>query len=210
LHYYRARWYDANLGRFISEDPIGFAGGDVNLFGYVWNNPQGYTDPSGLQGTSAKQPALWSRTAKQEEHIRKALDQPQFQRMENLNYETSNSLFDYLSAKCWFYSKAVLGETPTGRVSGAFPKGFSKSSVPGMGEAISVLESGPETYNSIDLAMRRIHDVEDILGCQPGGSCGFTTYDPRKDSKPSGFYEDLSLWGKSKCVFWGTCPPSRK
>lgn len=28
LHYYRARWYDANTGRFISEDPIGFAGGD--------------------------------------------------------------------------------------------------------------------------------------------------------------------------------------
>lgn len=37
LHYYRARYYDANLGRFISEDPIGFAGGDVNLFGYVKN-----------------------------------------------------------------------------------------------------------------------------------------------------------------------------
>lgn len=35
LHYYRARWYDSNLGRFISEDPIGFAGGDVNLYGYV-------------------------------------------------------------------------------------------------------------------------------------------------------------------------------
>jgi RHS repeat-associated protein len=26
LYYYRARWYDANLGRFVSEDPIGFAG----------------------------------------------------------------------------------------------------------------------------------------------------------------------------------------
>ncbi|MBK7708698.1 MAG: hypothetical protein IPJ30_23815 [Acidobacteria bacterium] len=31
MHYYRARWYDGNLGRFISEDPIGdFHGGDVN------------------------------------------------------------------------------------------------------------------------------------------------------------------------------------
>ncbi|MBK8813139.1 MAG: RHS domain-containing protein [Acidobacteria bacterium] len=47
LHYYRARWYDGNLGRFISEDPIGFAGGDVNLYGYVGNGPLGAVDPFG-------------------------------------------------------------------------------------------------------------------------------------------------------------------
>jgi RHS repeat-associated protein len=48
LHYYRARWYDADLGRFISEDPIGFAAGDVNLYGYVENDPVNGTDPTGL------------------------------------------------------------------------------------------------------------------------------------------------------------------
>ncbi|MBK7707008.1 MAG: RHS repeat-associated core domain-containing protein [Acidobacteria bacterium] len=48
LHYYRARWYDSNLGRFISEDPIGFAGGDVNLYGYVGNKPVSYSDPFGF------------------------------------------------------------------------------------------------------------------------------------------------------------------
>ncbi len=48
LYYYRARWYDAQIGRFISEDPIGFAGGDVNLYCYVWNNPLTYKDPYGL------------------------------------------------------------------------------------------------------------------------------------------------------------------
>jgi RHS repeat-associated protein len=47
LYYYRARWYDAKVGRFISEDPIGFGGG-VNQFRYVGNNPQNATDPSGL------------------------------------------------------------------------------------------------------------------------------------------------------------------
>lgn len=46
LYYYRARYYDPELGRFISEDPIGFKGG-VNLYAYVGNNPLIYSDPSG-------------------------------------------------------------------------------------------------------------------------------------------------------------------
>jgi len=45
--HYRARHYDPRLGRFISEDPIGFAGGDINLYGYVRNNPLMFKDPDG-------------------------------------------------------------------------------------------------------------------------------------------------------------------
>jgi uncharacterized protein RhaS with RHS repeats len=37
-------------GRFISKDPIGFTGGDINLYGYVGNNPINYIDPLGLWG----------------------------------------------------------------------------------------------------------------------------------------------------------------
>ncbi len=48
LYYYRARYYDPKAGRFLSEDPIGFAGGDVNLYSYVWNNPTLFADPFGL------------------------------------------------------------------------------------------------------------------------------------------------------------------
>lgn len=50
LQFSRARFYDPELGRFISEDPIGFGGGDINLYGYVWNNPLHFTDPMGLDG----------------------------------------------------------------------------------------------------------------------------------------------------------------
>jgi RHS repeat-associated protein len=50
LYYYRARFYDPQLGRFISEDPIGFEGGDVNLYDYVFDNPTNDSDESGLQG----------------------------------------------------------------------------------------------------------------------------------------------------------------
>lgn len=48
LYFYRARYYDPETGRFITKDPIGFAGGDVNLYGYVSNNPVNFVDPWGL------------------------------------------------------------------------------------------------------------------------------------------------------------------
>jgi len=48
LYYYRARYFGPPQSRFISEDPIGFDGNDVNLFAYVHNNPMVLKDPSGL------------------------------------------------------------------------------------------------------------------------------------------------------------------
>jgi RHS repeat-associated protein len=47
LYFYRGRYYDPVVGRFISEDPISFAGGDVNLYRYVENSPVNFTDPFG-------------------------------------------------------------------------------------------------------------------------------------------------------------------
>ena len=46
-YYYRARYYDPRVGRFISEDPIGFDGG-VNFYSYVEGNPVSWIDPWGL------------------------------------------------------------------------------------------------------------------------------------------------------------------
>jgi RHS repeat-associated protein len=50
LYYYRARWYDPKTGRFLSEDPVGFAAGDANLQRYVNNGPTFATDPTGCSG----------------------------------------------------------------------------------------------------------------------------------------------------------------
>lgn len=47
LYYYRARYYDPMEGRFVSKDPIGHSGGDVNLYNYVGSNPINFKDPSG-------------------------------------------------------------------------------------------------------------------------------------------------------------------
>jgi RHS repeat-associated protein len=48
LYYYRSRYYSPMMQRFVSEDPISFLGGDVNIYTYVSNNPINFTDPYGL------------------------------------------------------------------------------------------------------------------------------------------------------------------
>ncbi len=45
--FYRARYYSPGVGRFLSEDPLGFGGG-INTYLYVNANPVMYVDPTGL------------------------------------------------------------------------------------------------------------------------------------------------------------------
>jgi RHS repeat-associated protein len=48
LHFMRARYYSPVDGRFLSKDPLGLAGGQVNLYAYVAQNPVSRKDPNGL------------------------------------------------------------------------------------------------------------------------------------------------------------------
>jgi RHS repeat-associated protein len=47
LYYVRARYYAPDLGRFVSEDPIGLDGG-INQYRFAGNDPVNYSDPSGM------------------------------------------------------------------------------------------------------------------------------------------------------------------
>jgi RHS repeat-associated protein len=49
LYYAQNRWYDPNTGRFVSEDPIGIAGG-LNAYVFAGDDPVNGSDPSGLFG----------------------------------------------------------------------------------------------------------------------------------------------------------------
>jgi RHS repeat-associated protein len=46
------RDYAPTTGRWTARDPIGFAGGDTNLYGYVTNNPIIFIDVLGLEATA--------------------------------------------------------------------------------------------------------------------------------------------------------------
>ena len=47
LYRFGARDYDPTIGRWTTKDPIGFVGGDTNLYAYVGGNPMSYNDPTG-------------------------------------------------------------------------------------------------------------------------------------------------------------------
>ncbi|MCP3870335.1 MAG: hypothetical protein GY703_20035 [Gammaproteobacteria bacterium] len=49
LYYYRARYFHPQLKRFISEDPLGYGAGDMNLYAYVGANPINFADPFGQE-----------------------------------------------------------------------------------------------------------------------------------------------------------------
>ena len=57
LYYYRARYYDAFVGRFINEDPARVG---VNFNGYVHNNPLNARDPSGLWDSYTHHALIWN------------------------------------------------------------------------------------------------------------------------------------------------------
>jgi RHS repeat-associated protein len=54
LHYNLMRYYDPDLGRYLTVDPLGVGGGSLNLYEYAKNNPALLVDPRGeLAGLGA-------------------------------------------------------------------------------------------------------------------------------------------------------------
>jgi RHS repeat-associated protein len=60
LYDYRHRAYSPSLGRFLQMDPLGFAAGDVNVYGSFANGPLFNADPYGLRWKPTGAPDRWT------------------------------------------------------------------------------------------------------------------------------------------------------
>lgn len=64
LHYNYFRDYSPATGRYVQSDPIGFDGGDLNLYAYVWNDPLNANDILGLAGEPFNRPGPIDQTGR--------------------------------------------------------------------------------------------------------------------------------------------------
>lgn len=59
-YYYIGRQYDPEQAKFLSIDPVGIASGDTNMYRYVFNKPNVYVDPLGLDAYLASRDVYFS------------------------------------------------------------------------------------------------------------------------------------------------------
>jgi RHS repeat-associated protein len=68
LYYYRARYYNPQIGRFLQTDPVGYEAG-INWYRYCVNNPLNCVDPQGLRVWREKNGGEWHRVPKPGNHF---------------------------------------------------------------------------------------------------------------------------------------------
>jgi RHS repeat-associated protein len=134
---YRARAYNPNLGRFVSEDPKLFDAGDYNLFRYCHNDPIDLTDPMGLDDTAPTYSPRQTSQQKADEQYGQAMAQAQW----NMRWSTAGAIGMGMAG--YQYAQS-MGVAVTGQVIGrANPMSASKGD-PSDPNAPSKLEILPD------------------------------------------------------------------
>jgi len=103
VYFYRARYYDAELWRFISQDPIGISD-DINLYNYVGGNPVNWADPLGLE----KKILLLNVIS--DDDYRSAMDWKILTYAEKNYLKWDENIYDQKSLKHWNTYGAQIGD----------------------------------------------------------------------------------------------------
>jgi RHS repeat-associated protein len=146
-YYYRSRYYDSTVGRFISEDSIGFDGGDANLYRYVANSPTNYIDPFGYYRIGF---VPSSRRLLQKEKVPTVLSQPFFNPYRPNSIPSGYPIPDYpnnrSNSEPYDYSRTCItapGSTCTPSASNESVSEWAK-------EVIHILEKNSKKQDSED------------------------------------------------------------
>jgi RHS repeat-associated protein len=205
LDYYRTRYYDSLVGRFVSEDTIGFNGGDTNLYRYVANSPLNLIDPNGTSWLNDVDAALSERGVDLYGVVN-TLDQG----IGGYASGTTGGATDIIREKIYGGSvndnqhgvlhdiASGLGDISSSVVGGAAAKGGSRLVRAGAGllrnanEAADIYGKGKSAY---DIA-RGCGTPLDVLPFLPGGRQSSHGLNPRNiefsAKKPQKYVPDLS------------------
>jgi RHS repeat-associated protein len=137
LQYFRARYYDAELGRFTSKDPIGFFDGP-NQYCYAKNNPVLYNDPYGLWSVGG----LWNKATSAVSSSWKATKR--------------------VASSAWKSTKKAA--VYAGRQTMAFGKGFGKGVWNGVKGVYTLVRHPIQTVKGVVYAIENWEQTKEAIG----------------------------------------------
>lgn len=164
----QARYYDPLIGRFYSNDPVGFTGESdtFNRYSYVANNPYRYTDPTGnnKEGRLAKLAKLWRGSGPSGEDIADAIERGDMQSAQKILNE---------------YAKTIQGP-PHMKKGPDTEKANRHGDKPGQ-TRVKVRNADGTTKDMTD---RRVKETEHTVHQEPGKT------QPKMQDKPQGNERD--------------------
>jgi RHS repeat-associated protein len=172
LYFMRARFYDPESGRFMSEDPIVYSMDSLNLYEYCNNSPIVFSDPTGLEASPKK--GFWESLS------------DWFWGEEDLKFEyPPESNPDLYKNGQWGW------DYPADLIRGGVRDSFWRKFFPEFGSLINTAAGVPTSAQNTDSAFRAILDmIKDFFSSLSLERCfAHGSFDPNDKVGPQAFGE---------------------
>jgi RHS repeat-associated protein len=196
-YYYRARYYNPSIGRFLQPDPVGHAD-SMNLYSYVGNNPLNWIDPYGLQ-----KEILVGRVMA----LRPCLPKPS-RKNTNIINNGVDSFYWYLNG---VGQPAIMGEGYLSRFRNSQAYGAMQQNITDFGKSIGESGKTSKTYNygqdTVDLVTaERPYDLlyNETFGTlqEVRYTVDYTVYKDYVEYKAHFYLKDNYNFGGGNNIFW--------